>query len=55
MQQKITYVKKSVSLPNELWDYVTSRTANGAPVPASRVIALAVEKLKAKDAKKTNN
>jgi Arc/MetJ-type ribon-helix-helix transcriptional regulator len=53
MNKPNTYAKVSVSLPAELWDWVKNQqTASGISVPASRVIAAAVELLRTRDAKR---
>jgi hypothetical protein len=52
MKPNSTFAKVSVSLPAELWEWVKNQqTNNGIPVPASRVIAAAVEYLRKQDAK----
>jgi hypothetical protein len=54
MQPSSTFVKVSVSLPSDLWQWVKNqKTTTGISVPASRVIAASVERLKSLDAKKT--
>jgi hypothetical protein len=52
MEQKSNFVKMSVSMPEPLWAWVKrQRTNTGSTVPASRVIATAVEFLRKQEAK----
>jgi Arc/MetJ-type ribon-helix-helix transcriptional regulator len=52
MNKQSAFAKVSVSLPAELWDWVRNQqTTSGISVPASRVIAVAVEYLRKQEAK----